>query len=238
MRVNVADNLRHLNVRPRIRDPIRSDIYNFTKNPLNLENAYIGYTHSFTPALHASAAAGYLEEFYSGAGGEILYRPFASRWALGGELWRVKRRDPDTTLNLGLKHTGTTTAHVNGWYDLPRHDLTLHAKAGRFLAGDLGLSLGLDKIFKNGVKLNSAITVSNKNDVDLFGKTAHAEHKINLTLPLGHIPYIPTGSELRTSVRPFGRDTGQSVKSPLNLFEMTENFTLDHIATYWAKILE
>ena len=38
---------------------------------------------------------GLLEEMFGGAGFELLYEPFASRWALGGNLNWVQQRDFD-----------------------------------------------------------------------------------------------------------------------------------------------
>ena len=237
VRVNLSDNLEQRNTRPAIRPPVRRDIYDFSKNILYPEKAWIGYAHSFTPDIHIGGAAGYLEEFYGGAGGEILYRPFASRLAVGAELWHGFRRNPHRPFGF---YTGsrTTTAHINGWYDVPAHDVTLHAKAGRFLAGDLGLSLGVDKIFKNGATLRSAVTLGNEKDRDARGHASNTYHSVHLTLPLGGIPHIPAGSSIATTIAPLGRDIGQSLRSPLRLFDRTEKFTLDHMATHWSEIME
>lgn len=239
LRINLHDNLDNIeNLRPPSTSPTRSDVNSFTNQRLSLDNAYVSYTHSITPSTHIALTAGYLEEFYSGIGGEVLYRPYNSRFALGAELWRVQRRQPFTTLNLGHSGYATTTGHINGWYDIPEQDITLNAKAGRFLAGDNGLSIGLTKRFRNGATLDSEITITDAADPDLFGGTTHAYHRLGLTLPLGSIPYIPEGSTINTIIAPFGRDTGQSLDKPLNLYDMTENFTLDHMATYWDKILD
>ncbi|PCI57135.1 MAG: hypothetical protein COB36_02390 [Alphaproteobacteria bacterium] len=206
---------------------------------ISLENAYVGYTHSLTPDLHFMASAGYLEEGYAGLGGEILYRPFSSRFALGAEIWSVTPRQANSPLNMGL-YTGqnSITGHINGWYDLPHHDITLHARAGRFIAGDVGGSLELEKIFKNGAKLTGLVSLSNYSDTDIYGGTTHAYNSLKLTLPFGNIPYIPTGSEIRTKIAPFDRVTAQSINPPQRLFEMTENFTLDHMAKHWTNILD
>ncbi len=239
LRINLIDNLEKIDrLRPAALIPVRSDINAFTRNRISLENAYIGYASSLTPSLHTAATLGYLEEFYSGIGGEILYRPFASRLAFGAELWSVLRRNPYTAFNLGQSGRAITTGHINAWYDIPHHGITLYARAGRYLAGDTGATIGLDKHFKNGAKLTGQVTVTNYSDADLFGGTTSAYHSLNLSLPLGSIPHIPTGSELRTKIAPFGRDIGQSLNPPLQLYEMTTPLTLNHIATHWPKILD
>ncbi len=239
LRLNLSDNLEKIEkLRPIAQNPVRSDIYNFAKKRVSIENTYMAYAHSFTPEFHAIAMAGYLEEFYSGIGGEILYRPLSSRFALGAEIWNITRRDPASALGLGLKRDNITSGFINSWYDLPYQNITVHAKAGRFLANDIGIALSIEKIFKNGAKINSMISLSNYSEADLFGGTTSAYHSLNLTLPLGSIKYIPQGSELSTQIAPFGRDIGQSLNAPLRLFDLTENFTLDHMADHWLEIMD
>ncbi len=239
MRINIKDNLDKVDdLRSPALNPIRSDINAFTDKRLNLDGAYIGYNQSLTPDLHASLLSGYLEEFYSGIGGEVLYRPFSSRFSVGAEIWNLSRRNPYTTLNLGIKADRTISGHINAWYDLPNQDLTVSAKAGRYLAGDIGGSIGLVKKFKNGAKLDTSFTLTNYSDPDLFGGTTHAYHSLNLKLPLGSIPHITEGSNINTTIAPFGRDVGQSINAPVRLYDMTENFTLNHIANHWNEILD
>ncbi len=239
LRVNLNDNLDKIHkLRPAALNPVRSDIYEFTDKLISLDNAYVGYKYSLNPDLHASITGGYLEEFYTGIGGEVLYRPFASRFAFGAEIWRVSRRNPYTALNLGADTDNVTSGHINTWYDLPHHNITLSARAGQYLAGDVGGSIGLVKTFKNGAKLDTSVTITNYSDPDLFGGTTHAYHSLKLSLPLGSIPYINEGSAINTTIAPFGRDIGQSINPPSRLYEMTDNFTLNHIANHWREILD
>ena len=50
---------------------VRSDIDDFTDQRIGIDRSYLSWTHSFNPELHLAATAGYLEEMYAGAGGEI-----------------------------------------------------------------------------------------------------------------------------------------------------------------------
>lgn len=179
---------------------------------------------------------GYLEEMYGGLGGEILYRPFGKRFAFGADAWLARKRDPETFLNTGYTYDGLLTGHINGWYDFPDRDLTLQARFGRYLAEDFGATLSLQKGFENGAKLEGFVTVSNDADFDLFGGTTHAYHGVRLSLPLGSVRYVPSGSELRISAAPFGRDIGQSLDAPIKLYDTTEALSYDHIARYWKDM--
>lgn len=239
LRLNISDNLHRLdNLRPQTSLTVKSDENAFTQERISVDNMYIGYTHSLTSEIHAAVTTGHLEEFYAGLGGEILYHPFSSRFAIGAEIWRVNRRAPHTFMNAGIIDNATTTGHINAWYDLPKHRATLTAHAGRFLAGDTGFGLGLEKRFKNGAILDTSFTVSNEAELDIFGGTTHAQHKISLTLPLGSAPYIPAGSQAKTTIAPFGRNIAQKINKPFNLYDETEGFSLKHIADHWDKILD
>ncbi|MGH1378840.1 MAG: YjbH domain-containing protein [Alphaproteobacteria bacterium] len=237
LRLNIANNLSNRTYINKTRpDTLTKDL---ASNIISLDKAYIEYTKSLSPSWHILANVGYLEERYAGIGGEIIYRPPSSRLALGADLWSISPRQSNTMLNIGLG-TGqnSITGHINGWYDLPRHDLTINARAGRFIAGDTGLSVGLEKIFKNGAKITGSTSLSNYSDTDIYGGETHAYHNINLTLPIGYIPKTSIAGKVKTKIAPFDRVTGQTLTPPNNLFNMTEMFTIDHMANNWAKIVE
>ena len=237
LRLNLDDNLDNIaKLRPVSSIPVRSDINAFTDKFVSLDRAHFSYMHSITPELHASLSTGYLEEFYAGFGGQIIYRPIHSRLTLGGELWQAFRRDPDTSLNLALNGTQVTTGHAHLWYNTPYFDVTAKLSAGRYLLGDTGFSAELEKSFHNGATLSASTTLTNAADADLYGGTTHSHHSLNLSLPLGSLPYIPSGSELRTRNTPFGRNSAQTLDKPLDLYNLTQKFTINDIARHWPEI--
>lgn len=236
LRLNLSDNLGKLSrLRPGANFPIRSDVYDFADRFFALDHAYTAFTHTIAPSKHASIMAGYLDENFSGAGAEVLYRPFDKRYAIGAESWLVQKRDPFTFANLGTRDGNLFAAHVNGWYDIPRADTTLDIKIGRYLAKDFGATTSLTKNFKNGAKLEGYLSISDKEDFDLFGGTTHADHGIRLSLPLGGYKYTPN-SQIRITAAPFGRDIAQTVNNPLPLYEATQPFSLAHIAKHWDEL--
>jgi len=238
-RINTSDNLDRLSeIRPRPALPVKSDIDLFTRRTIALDTAFSAFTHSFRSDLHMSLMGGYLEEMYGGAGGEVLYRPFDARWAIGAESFLAFKRDPETSLNMGYTGDSLLSGHVNGWYDIPEWDLTLNAKIGRYLAEDIGGTLSLQKRFHNGAKLEGYMTMTNQSDLDLFGGTTHADHGIRLSLPLGGFKYAPERASANITLAPFGRDIGQKLENPLPLYDVTESFSARHMAKYWNDITE
>lgn len=239
LRLNIADNLENIDMlrAPALR-PVRSDVNAFTLDVIGMDNAYLNWMRNLDDDLYLSITGGYLEEMYAGLGGEILYRPFDSRFALGAEIWQAYRRDPYTAQHVGIMDEGTLSGHISAWYDVPHYDITLQARAGRYLAGDVGGTVALEKIFDNGAKLGAFTTVTNYAEADLFGDFTHAHHGLSLRLPLGSLGHIPEGSTVNITAAPFGRDFGQKVDAPLKLHQLTENFTLDRLAQFWSKVLE
>lgn len=239
LRLNIKDNLQKLDaLRPPSFPTIKGNVNDFTNEHLSVENAHLTFAHSLSPSWHTAISAGYLEEFYAGAGAQILYRPFSSRFALGAEIWQVAKRAPNTFMNVGLNGTTTTTGHINAWYDIPHHEITLKASVGRFLATDIGASLGLQKQFKNGATLDTGISISNRADTDIFGGTTHAHHHITLNLPIGSLKHFPQNSKITNTMAPFGRNSAQSLKKPFDVYQKTESLSLKHIADHWSEILD
>lgn len=238
-RLNLKDNLEKLNTYRFVSPlPVRSNVDEFAEKRLSIDNFYEAFSHSFNSDLHLMLTGGYLEEMYAGVGGELLYRPFDKRYAVGIEIWEALKRDPNTFLNLGLNGDHLLTGHVNAWYDFPEQDITLYAKAGRYLAEDIGATLGLAKTFDNGAKLEGFVTVTNNADFDVFGGTTHAYQGIRLSIPLGGFKHMPQNSDVKFRAEPFGRDTGQTLESPLPLYEVTEPFSQPHMIENWNTVTE
>ena len=238
-RVNVADNLDELDkIRFPAILPVRSDIDEFTERTIGLDTAFTSFTHSLRSDLHMSIVGGYLEEQYAGGGGEVLFRPHNARWAIGGEGFLALKRDPDSALNYKLTGDRLLSGHVKAWYDIPSWDATLKGKFGRYLAEDIGGTLGLEKKFRSGASLEAYATITDKSDFDLFGLggTTSADHGIRFSLPLGGLKPLPDGLSADVTFSPLGREIGQSVKNPLPLYELTDPFSTRHMAEYWSDI--
>ncbi len=239
LRLNLKDNLSRLrDYRPVHPLPVRSDIDVFAEKKLTLDRAYLGWLKTISNDLYGAAAAGYLEEMYNGAGGEILYRPYGKTYAAGAEIWQVFRRDPYTPLNAGLNGDHVLTGHINAWYEFPGSGLTIRTKFGRYLAGDIGATLSLNHEFKNGAKLEGFTTLTDKRDRDVFGGATHLYSGIRLSVPIGNVSPLPDGSEIRILAAPLGRNSGQTIDKPLDLYKLTGPFSHRHIYRHWNDIIQ
>ena len=239
LRINLTDNLDLLDeyrLRPTL--PVRSDVDIFSEQRFSVEKLYLSYLKTITPDLYMSLTGGYLEEQYAGLGGEILYRPFGKNWAIGADGWQVFKRDPYTELNQGIAMDHLFTGHLNGWYRLPQNpNLIIKARIGRYLAEDIGGSLILSHKFNNGTELEGFITHTDAADTSVFGEDTYLYNGIRLSLPLGNIPYTTIGTSAELIAAPFGRDNGQTIQKPVDLYDMTEAFSLQHMSSHWGDII-
>ncbi len=240
IRLNGPHNLEEISsLRPVPALPVRSDIDRFAGKTVTLDRMYGAWTRStHNGEWHVMAAAGYLEEMYAGFGGEILYRPYGKTYAFGAELWEALKRDPGSTWSLLPSGDHVLSGHLKAWYEIPQTDLTLGLKVGRYLAEDIGGTLSLSKFMENGARIEAFATATDNADVDLWGGTTHLYSGMRLTLPLGNLPLLPSGSRARIGIMPLGRDHGQSLDSPLPLYETTEPLSFRHMAQHWTKVTE
>ncbi len=238
-RLNLKHNLHRLrDFRPLPFFPVRSDIDLFSESRIAPDQLYFAALRTLSKDVYGYLAAGYLEEMYSGYGGEILYRPYGKTWALGAEAFQVFKRQPDGAFNLGHNGDHILTGHVNAWYEIPQTDLTLQAKAGRFLAGDVGARLSLSGEFRGGASMEGFVTVSNRSDMDLFGGETDVFNGVRLRLPIGNLKYLPDASQIHINIEPQGRETAQILNKPLSLYDITDGFSHRELARDWEYVAE
>lgn len=238
VRWNMADNLHRLADYRTLTGPsVRSDVDLYASRVFALDRSYLSWFHTLAPDVHVALSAGALEEMYTGAGGEILYRPFGKTFAFGFEAWHVYKRDPASPMTINVMDVNYNTAFLNAWYEVPGTDMTLYAKAGRFLGEDDGVSGGLEMNFDNGAKLAGFITATNRQEPDIFGGETHLYGGLRLSLPFGSFKYIPDGSEIRVRAAPLGRDSAQELDKPLPLYDVTEPMSYRRIDQSWQAVL-
>ena len=202
----------------------------------SIEHSYLSWLKSINTNTHFAITGGILEETFGGIGGELLYRPFGKTFALGAEIWRVFPRNPDSRLALDTFDDPRTTGHVNFFYELPNKNTTFYARLGQYLAEDLGATFGVKTAFKNGTSIDAFLTGSNETDRDIFGGTTNIYSGVRVNIPIGNIPLMPDGSAIRTRIEQIGRDTGQHLEKPVDLYELTEPMSYRQLTQNWTDL--
>jgi hypothetical protein len=197
-----------------------------------IDNLLASYYFKVGSAVYGRAAAGYLEDMFAGAGGEILYRPYAKRWAIGANLWAVQQRDFNRLF--GLRDYQTITGHVSLYYETPWHDISLRLHAGRYLAKDYGATFELARVFDTGVQISAWVTLTNVS-AQKFGEGSF-DKGIAIRIPVEWALPFGSQSALDTEVRPIQRDGGQRLNGVQQLYDMTQRSSYGEMLRQWDSV--
>ncbi len=189
------------------------------------------------PDVYSRVTAGYLETMYAGASGEVLWKPVDSRLAFGVEVNYVRPRDFNQLFGTRSRHTPSGTipefnGHVSTYYDFGNG---FHGQldGGRYLAGDWGATISLDREFANGWRVGAFAT---KTDVSAgnFGEGSF-DKGIRITIPLAWMIGTPTKQSTDFVIRPLTRDGGQRVNVNGRLYGVIREGHQPEIAKSWGK---
>jgi hypothetical protein len=98
---------------------------------------------------YSRVTLGYLERMHGGISGEVLWKPVDSQLALGAEINYTMQRDTDGGLGFEEYDYDIVTGHVSAYYDFGNGFLG-QLDVGRYLAGDVGATVSVDRVFANG----------------------------------------------------------------------------------------
>ena len=209
--------------------------------PVNsLERVALTWLAQPTPELTTRLAAGWFEEMYAGFSGEILYRPWKRRWALGLELDPVRKRLPGTNPYLE-PHTGTVSGFASLYYQSADGHTDGAVHVGRYLGGDAGSTFELSRRFDNGLRLGAWITGTSGAErlgVKVAQQRDHFDGGLRLSVPLGALPLFPSASRAEAEILPLGRDSGQRADVPLRLEPLTRASSYGAVAGSWGRLLD
>ncbi|MGB1077573.1 MAG: YjbH domain-containing protein, partial [Bdellovibrionales bacterium] len=234
LRVNAGDNLRGI-VIPSTTKTVRRDEADFAETPITIDHATLFKNHSFGD-LHTHISAGYLEEMYAGYGGEVLYRPYGHTYAIGVEGWNTYRRDFDSTLNAEIiTDNDGWTGFVNAYYEIPNSSTTIHGKVGRYLGQDFGGTASVSHSFKNGVVATGYLTLTDEDDIDVFGGADNVFGGLRLSIPTKPDRFKKICCDVDVRIEPLGRDTGQALNKS-SLYETSDPLSYRHVMQNWEEI--
>ena len=213
--VNIADNFNRLRLQSdSVLPHVRTDIAQYlSQGKTAISHLEADYTFNVAPGLYGHVYGGLLEEMFAGAGGELLYRPYNSRWAFGIEASYVAQRGYDQLFD--LRKYRTVTGYVTAYYTLPRFNVDASVRVGRYLAKDVGATFELSRRFESGVRAGAFATFTNVSAAR-FGEGSF-DKGIYLSIPLDLLYTRHVRSNIGVAFRPLIRDGGQqlSVRQPL-----------------------
>ena len=189
-----------------------------TSSRLTLPLLQLTHVRDLGNGHYASAYAGMLESMYGGVGAEWLYRPWQSRVAVGVDLNRVRQRD--FKQNLAFRDYTVDTGHATLYWDTGWNGVQLNLSAGRYLAGDWGATLSVNRTFSNGVTMGGWAT---KTDVsaEKFGEGSF-DKGLYIAFPFDAI--LPKSTSLTGLLawNPLTRDGGARLGRSVALYDVTQ----------------
>jgi hypothetical protein len=180
--------------------------------------------------LYSRVTFGYLEDMYGGLSTELLWKPVDSRLALGVELNYVKQRDFDQ--RFGFRDYEAFTGHASAYYAFGNG---FHGQmdVGRYLAGDYGATVALDREFANGWKVGAYATFSNAS-FDDFGEGSF-DKGIRITLPLQWVLGTASRGDNQIDIQSLTRDGGARVKVDGRLYQQVRDYHRPELENEWGR---
>ena len=188
-----------------------------TASRFNVPLLQLTHVKDFGNGHYASAYAGMLESMYGGVGAEWLYRPWQSRVAWGLDVNHVKQRD--FRQNLAFRDYAVTTGHATMYWDTGWKDLQVKLSAGRYLAGDVGATMDVKRIFSNGVVAGVWATKTNVS-AEEFGEGSF-DKGLYVTIPFDVISPKSTSGNGTFIWSPLTRDGGARLSRAFTLNDLT-----------------
>ncbi|QYE36045.1 YjbH domain-containing protein [Polymorphobacter sp. PAMC 29334] len=213
--LNLADNFDRLRLQSDSSLPhVRTDIAQYlSKGKTAITHLQADYNFNIAPNLYGHAYGGLLEEMFAGVGGEVLWRPYNSSFALGIEGAYVAQRGYDQLFD--LRQYRTFTGFVSAYYTLPGNHVDASVKVGRYLARDFGATFELSRRFESGVRVGAFATFTNISAAR-FGEGSF-DKGFYLSIPLDLLYTRHVRSSIGVEYRPLIRDGGAQliVRQPL-----------------------
>ncbi len=180
--------------------------------------------------LYGRLTLGYLESMYGGVSGEVLWKPVTSRLAFGVEANYVRQRDFEQ--GFGFQDYEVLTGHLSSYFDAD-NGFTYQVDAGRYLAGDWGATLSINREFDNGIRIGAFATLTDVS-FDDFGEGSF-DKGIRFEVPLSVLTGSPITRKIARTIRPVQRDGGARLEVQGRLYEGVRELHQPELQSEWGR---
>ncbi|WP_107818143.1 YjbH domain-containing protein [Celeribacter persicus] len=210
---------------------VRSDVVEYAKQS-DLQIKHLTAEYFFRPGtnLFGRVTAGYLETMYGGLSTELLWKPVNGPLALGAEVNYAKKRDYDQLF--GFQDYDIVTGHASAYYDFGAGYLG-QIDVGRYLAGDYGATVSLDREFDNGFRVGAFFTLTDVS-FDDFGEGSF-DKGIRFTFPTDWLTGAAVQGGYGTTIRPVQRDGGARLDVRNRLYEVVRGSQTNELEDRWGR---
>jgi hypothetical protein len=190
-----------------------------------MSNLQITHLGKLTSDHYYSAYGGYLETMFAGVGGEWLYRPWHSPFAVGIYINQVQQRrlEQDFGFDNASAQTGyrVATGYATAYWDTGWESTHVKLSAGRYLAEDIGTTLNIARTFDNGVAVGIWGTKTNVSSAK-FGEGSF-DKVIYLNIPFDVMTTTRSSQSANLVYHPHTRDGGAQLSRNMSLYGATNS---------------
>lgn len=214
--------------------PVRTDGSRYSKfgDPA-LEKLTLAWFARPAKDFYSRVTFGYLERMHAGVSGELLWKPVDSRLALGVEVNYTKQRDTDGGLGFGEYDYDIVTGHVSAYYDFG-NGYVGELDVGKYLAGDVGATVSLDRVFVNGWRVGAFATVTDATSAE-FGSGGF-DKGVRFSIPLNWALGEQGKRAFGTTLRPATGDGGARVDVDDRLYDSIRDYHTDALDPEWGRV--
>ena len=197
--------------------PVRTDLRRYMQEgESGIDQVTLTKRGKLSRDVYYQAYAGILEEMYSGVGVDVLWRRAGESLSFGFNVNAVKQREFNKML--GLRDYSVVTGHASAYWLTPIKNVEVAVHAGRYLAGDIGATIEVQKRFANGWSIGAFATLTDV-PFSVFGEGSFDKGLI-FRIPFDLYSSSNTQGAYRTLVRLVNRDGGRMLDNwPGGLWE-------------------
>lgn len=214
--------------------PVRSDRARYIEfgDPA-LEKLTLAWYARPAPDFYSRLTLGYLERMHAGISGEVLWKPVESRLAVGLELNYSKQRDTDGGLGFDEYDYDIVTGSLSTYYEFGGGYVgQIHV--GKYLAGDVGATLAIDRVFVNGWRVGAFATVTDAS-AEEFGSGAF-DKGIRFSIPLSWALGNDNSGNVSATMRPNTGDGGARLDVDGRLYESIREYHSGALDPEWGRV--
>lgn len=201
----------------------------FTNAEVTLTRLSADYYTKISDNVYGKFNAGIFSSKWVGVAGEVLYKPADQRWGVGFDVAHVTQRDSETVF--GLLDYNVVTGHASLYYSAP-NGFDYEINAGRYLAGDWGATVAVDRTFDNGWRVGVFATLTDM-DAEEFG-SGRFQKGFSVDIPLGWAIGTQTRRTIGDRIASTSGEGGARLSTPGNLYNSVNRFHIDNVSGTWG----
>lgn len=182
--------------------------------------------------LYSRVSFGYLEHMFGGVSGEVLWKPVESPLGLGLELNQVAQRDSDMLFGFDEYGYDVTTGHLSAYYDLGNGYHT-QVDMGRYLAGDWGATVKVDREFDNGWVIGAYVTQTDMDYAD-FGNGSYNKG-VEISIPQDFFTGTASRGGYATAFSTRTGDGGARLQVDGRLYDVVREGHKSDLSSGWGR---